>query len=107
MTDKRNEFIWNSWFQQKSNEKRVSQWKFFLRREWGYSVKGYRCAEIMNKKINDYIHQEICGNDGESIINIDGNSYSVDGYDHNTKTVYQFNGYCFHDCEFIDKSIKE
>ena len=58
MTDKRNEFIWNSWFQQGSNEKRVSQWKFFLRREWGYNVKGYRCVEMMNKKINDYIHHE-------------------------------------------------
>ena len=36
-----------------------------------------------------------------ALLRFDGNSYSVNGYGHNTKAVYQFNDYCFHGCGLI------
>lgn len=43
------------------------------------------------------------------IIEIDGNSYSVDGYDHSKAIAYQFNCCYFHshNCAFNEKNIEQ
>lgn len=59
-------------------------------------------------KIGRHNHYKICGNGGERVIKVDGNSRSPDGSDHPIKTGYQLSGYyfCRHDCQLNVRNIE-
>lgn len=55
------------------------------------------------------IHHRLYGHGCGIIIEIDGNSYSLDGYDHSKIIAYQFNCFYFdsHNRVFNDKNIEK
>ena len=53
-----------------------------------------RWIEYEAQKRGIHIHHDLCGHGGERYINNSG----VDGYHHESKTVFQFHGCCWHGC---------
>ena len=79
--------------------------KVFYGGETGFSYSACQWIEHMSKKTGRHIHHKMCGHGGERqvtvwCLNSKGEkvytTYPVDGYEHETRTIYQFHGCKWH-----------
>ena len=79
----------------------VLQIIFFYRGDTGFSQTACQWIKAENDKLGKHIHHKMCGHGGERRVMVmieDGEGkkkphfYPVDGYEPETKTVYQYHG---------------
>ena len=72
--------------------------KAFYGRNTQFSWDACRWIECQSELKSRYIHHALCGHGGERCMVIDKKEILVDGYDHETSTIYQFYGCKWYGC---------
>ena len=71
-----------------------------------FSYAGCRWIEKQSADIGKHIHHALCGHGGERCVKLNGKEILVDGYEPESKTIYQFNGCKWHGCPCLGGDIK-